>query len=363
VEAGHRAGLVGLYPFEGSEEQPARGLAWRYLLPSRPRGFFGKMALIRHLMRWLLREKPDVIVSAMPAANVLIVPFARIFSPRTALILSHHSPVSFYRPLLNRLDRFTGCAANVKAIVSVSAAVEETLADRPGAYRAKCVVIHNAVPPHVENMLEDLRQRAGPRRAGRAVVACGRLEAVKNHGMLIRALPHMRDVHVSIVGDGPDRRMLGDLALSLGVADALSLPGHRERDEALTLMSTADLFVQVSLLEGHSLALIEAAKLGLPLIVSNVPGQVEAITARDGTLCGLPVDLGDHEGLARAVNRVLDDPAERQRLSGLALRLASECVFDTLILRYIGLVRASTGQPSTSPVPHRQADHLSHDHH
>ncbi len=367
LKAGHRASLVGLYPFEGSEEEPAQGraqgLAWTYILPTRPRGFVGKIALLWHLMRWLLRDRPDVILSAMPAANVLIVPLARIFSPRTALILSHHSPVTFYRPLLNRLDRFTGCATNVKAIVSVSSAVEATLADKPEAYRAKCLVIHNALPPRIEKLLEELRQAADQRQPGRTIAVCGRLEAVKNHAMLIRALPLMRDVRVTMIGDGPDRRMLGELMTSLGVADRVSLLGNRPREEALRLLSSGDLFVQVSLLEGHSLALIEAAKLGLPLIVSNVPGQVEGITARDGTLCGLLVDLGDEEGLARAVHRVLDDPGERRRLSDLALRLASEAMFDTLIFRYIRLVHSAADQSALSPIPQRQAEHLSHDHH
>src|SRR5690606_9161456 len=115
--------------------------------------------------------------------------------------------------------------------------------------------------------------------------------------------------------------------------------GHLPRDRALKIAAASDIFVQVSLYEGHSLALIEAARLGLPLIVSDVPEQVEAITAADGTRCGIVVPLSDASALARELNRLVQDPAARAQLSAQSLRLAGEASNAAMIQQYAGLLR------------------------
>ncbi len=93
------------------------------------------------------------------------------------------------------------------------------------------------------------------------------------------------------------------------------------RSEALTHAAAADLFVQVSLFEGHSLALIEAARFGLPLIVSDIPVQVEGITDASGERCGIIVPLDNPAALAAAIERVLSDPALRTDLAAKAKAL------------------------------------------
>lgn len=338
-ELGYDAQLVGLYPLPGSLEPPTNILAWSYILPAKPTGIGGKAALAKGMVQWLRRAKPDIIISSMPAANVLVALLGRIFSPHTQIIISHHSPSNVYHPLLNALDHLGGSAGNVKAIVSVSDAVDQTLNNKPAAYRKKRMTIHNAIPPRIERFLDELGQRARTQPPGRRVVVSGRLEKQKNHPMLIRAAALMKDVEIDILGGGPDKEVLEALMISLGVRERIHLLGNRNRDEALELLARGDVFVQVSLFEGHSLALIEAAQLGLPLIVSNVPSQTEAVTAKDGTVCGLVVDLDDYQGLANAVHRVLDDPAERQRLIGLSKKLATECTFDQMINQYVRLTR------------------------
>lgn len=147
----------------------------------------------------------------------------------------------------------------------------------------------------------------------------------------------MRDVEVDILGCGADEDKLRGLIGDLGLTDRMHLLGNKDREDALTLLSMGDVFVQVSLFEGHSIALIEAAKLGLPLIVSNVPSQVEAITAKDGTRCGIAVDLDDYAGLAKAVHSILDDRSQRVFWSERALRLARELTFDQMMKQYVAL--------------------------
>jgi glycosyltransferase involved in cell wall biosynthesis len=143
---------------------------------------------------------------------------------------------------------------------------------------------------------------------------------------------------VVIVGTGPEEDMLKTLAAELGVTDRINFVGHRTRKEALEILSSADVFVQPSWFEGHSLGLIEAAKLQLPLVVSSVPVQIEGITAEDGTQCGIAVDPSDDKALAREILRLLDDTSYFSTWTDRARHLANAITYENMILAYEELV-------------------------
>ncbi len=185
------------------------------------------------------------------------------------------------------------------------------------------------------------RPERGRRRQGRNIVATGRLAAQKNYATLLRATALMPGVHVSIIGTGPDEGLLKDLARDLGIADRVSFLGHRPREETLTLLSAGDVFVQPSLFEGHSLALIEAAKLKLPLVVSNVPTQIEGITGADGRRCGIAVDPADPAALAREVLRLLDEPDHYAHWVEQSNYLGTGLTYDSMIGAYERLAEAA----------------------
>jgi glycosyltransferase involved in cell wall biosynthesis len=222
----------------------------------------------------------------------------------------------------------------VKTIVSVSDAVSASLDKKPESYRAKRRTIHNALPPRIEALLGDMAARRVGRAHGRKIVATGRLAEQKNYPMLIRAMALMPDVTADIVGAGPDEAALRTLAEERGVADRVAFRGFHPREEALAMLAEGDVFVQVSLFEGHSLALIEAAKLGLPIVVSAIPEQIEGITANDGTVCGITVPLQDDRALADAVLGLLANPAALQNGVALAGKLAHDATYEAMIAAY-----------------------------
>jgi glycosyltransferase involved in cell wall biosynthesis len=294
---------------------------------------------LRSLIRLLRREAPEFVFTAMPAANVLVSAAAILAGVRTRMVVFHHSPVDTYKPLLNAVDSVLGLLWHVKAIVSVSSAVEASLDTKPRAYRAKRQTIHNALPPRIEAQLGTLA--VGERRCrvvSRKVVATGRLAVQKNYPVLVRASAEMPDVEVLIIGAGPDEEMLKTLAHELGVEQRIRFLGQFPRDEALKLLAAGDVFVQPSLFEGHSLGLIEAAKLAMPLVVSNVPVQIEGITASDGTRCGIVVDPHDPMALASEIRRLLDEPEHYRHWAERARHLASSSSFDDMLTAYAALI-------------------------
>ncbi|BBC70948.1 conserved hypothetical protein [Altererythrobacter sp. B11] len=332
---GHQVTLAALYPYRATVRETADHLPWNYIVERRPTNILGMVRLVWALIRRLRRDRPKIVFTAMPAANVLASVCAALAGNGTKVVTSHHSPVQTHNPALDFVDGVAGSLPSVKAVVSVSNTVSDSLAGKSRAYRNKRITIHNALPPGVEDYIVGLAEAALPRpAANRIVVATGRLAEQKNYPLLIRAAGKLKDVTFNIVGDGPDREALLALRKEVGAEENVHFLGHRTRKEALAALAAGEVFAQVSLFEGHSLALVEAAKLGLPLIVSDVPVQIEGITAADGTLCGRSVGIADADGLARTIDSVLGDPEEYARLSQLSLKLGAEATFDAMIDAY-----------------------------
>jgi len=337
-DRGCRVSRIGFFPPPDVEAQspPAN---WRFALDGRIRDPLRLLRLIAWLFSTLRAQRPDSVVTAMPAANVLVPLVARFASPRTRIVTTHHSPSSTHSRLLDAMDGLTGRLPRVAAIVSVSHSVGASLSTKAAAYHAKSRTITNALPPDIEretDTIAALIDRGAAR--GRTIVSTGRLAYQKNYPMMIRAMTRLPDARLDIIGGGPDEAELRALAAQLDLTDRVSFRGRHPRPEALRLLAAGDVFVQVSRFEGHSLALIEAARLGLPLIVSDIPEQVEAVTLADGERCAAIVPLGDEPALATAITGLLDDPARYAAASDAARRLAARSRFSDMVDAYAAVL-------------------------
>ena len=94
-----------------------------------------------------------------------------------------------------------------------------------------------------------------------------------------------------------------------------SLLGPLDADAVRARLSSADIFVLPSYLEGQPLAVLEAMAAGLAVVATNVGANPDVI--RDG-VDGLLVEPGDVGGLADALTRLLTDPPLRSQLGAAA---------------------------------------------
>jgi len=93
------------------------------------------------------------------------------------------------------------------------------------------------------------------------------------------------------------------------------------RDDLLSMMSLADIFVLASLQEGLPIALVEAMALGLPCIATNINAIPEAISNGEN---GVLIPPNDPTALAEAMADLLNDREKRTRYGGEAVRTAYE---------------------------------------
>ena len=182
-----------------------------------------------------------------------------------------------------------------------------------------------AVPPDLAE-IEAFRKRWGIRLDQPVIGSIGRLAAgrVKGFDTLLVAAYLLRrrtpTVQVLIVGDGPRRPFLEDVATRLGVQDQVRFVG--EIQDIRVPLAAMDLFVFASRWpEAFGLTLVEAMAAGKPVIGTEV-GAVPEIIRHD--LEGLLIPPDDPAALAEGIVRLLDDPVTAQRFGRQAQTRVSE---------------------------------------
>jgi glycosyltransferase involved in cell wall biosynthesis len=145
------------------------------------------------------------------------------------------------------------------------------------------------------------------------VGALGRLHEQKGFDVLIRAVAGLPGISLVIVGDGPERQALERLAVDLGVADRVSMPGWT--DDATSRLRSFDVLALPSRYEGLPLVLLEAMLGGVPVVASAVGGVPDAVRDDES---GLLVPPDDVDALQGALSRMAADPSLRRRLANAA---------------------------------------------
>jgi glycosyltransferase involved in cell wall biosynthesis len=141
------------------------------------------------------------------------------------------------------------------------------------------------------------------------IISVGRLKAPKDFATFLAALGRIAvPYRAAIIGDGPDRAALAELASAADV----ELLG--ERDDVRHQLAASDVFVLPSRSEGMPMSILEAMAAGLPVVATRVGGVPELVA--EGT--GLLVPPGDVDALHAALDLVLRDAELRGRLGRAA---------------------------------------------
>ncbi len=161
-------------------------------------------------------------------------------------------------------------------------------------------------------------------------VAC--FEPQKDHACLLHAMAAVPEAHLVLVGEGPLRPAMQDLARSLQLSDRVHFLGRRVDVPQLLRMS--DVYVQSSRFEGFGLAAVEAMAAGVPVVASNVPG-LAAVVAGAGAL----FPMGNEKRLAAEINSLLNSPERRAQLAAAGSRRVAEYTLERTASEYAAVYR------------------------
>lgn len=156
---------------------------------------------------------------------------------------------------------------------------------------------------------------------GFRVLSASRLVAFKGVDDSLRVIAAARDripgLRYTVIGDGPMREELEQLARALGVDDITTFAGHRSHDDVLAAHAETDVFLQMGIVaadgstEGQGVAPAEASISELPCLVTTSGGLPEVVQDRE---TGIVVNTGDVAAGADALVELAIDRDLRRRL-------------------------------------------------
>ena len=279
------------------------------------------LGAIPGLARYLARERPAALLSALDYGNIAAVAAESLALSGARVVLSQRnhfssdaeaaedSRVARARPLIRAFY------PRADAVVAVSHGVADDIARVAGLAPERVRTIYNAVVgPGFEQQAEaPLDHPWFAEGAPPVILGVGKLKPQKDFPTLLRAFARLRlssPARLVILGEGPDRAALERLAAELGIAADVAFPGFQ--DNPFRFMTRADLFVLSSAFEGLPGVLVQALACGCPVVATDCPSGPREILedGRHGPL----VPVGDVEALAEAMARRLAAPRDSDGL-------------------------------------------------
>lgn len=286
-----------------------------------------RLPVIRRAIR---DSTPDAIVSFLDAVNVKTILAALglgipvIVSER--IDPSCHRIGVAWRALRRWSYRYAAC---------VVALTPDALRYFPDSIRRRGQVIPNPVSVPLDAGLA----RTGGRK--KTVMAMGRLVQQKGFDRLIAAFSMVAANHpdwsLTIWGEGGDRQTLEALRDRLDLQGRVALPGWTP--DPFAEMREAGLFVLSSRYEGFPNVLCEAMACGAPVLSFDCPGPRHIV--RDG-IDGILVPSDDVNKLAEAMDRLMADQAERERLAANGFEVTKRFGKDKIMERWERLIASCT---------------------
>ncbi|MGD0631908.1 MAG: glycosyltransferase family 4 protein [Terracidiphilus sp.] len=281
----------------------------------------------------------DIVHVHLFPAQLWAVLAARKMETRIRLVTTEHNTWNARRRLwLRPLDRWM--YPHYQLIACNSEATADELVRWCPGIAEKIRVIPNGIP------VEDF-ETAEPadlgleNQDGARLVFVGRFEPQKDHRTILLALKNLPEVRLLLVGDGPLRRELEDLAQSINVRSRVSFLGRRT--DVANVLKASDIYVHSTNSDGFGIAACEAMAAGLPVIASDVPGLADVVRG-----AGVLFPVGDHAALAREIQELLASPARRREMSKASRKRAQSFSIDKTVDGYLAMYESLCRQERQS---------------
>ncbi len=264
----------------------------------------GRFALPATFLAARLKRRPFILWTGVWMR--LQSPAHRLMFPLTRYIYTHADAIVVYGEHVKRYLMGEGVAA--ERIFTTTHAVDNDLYRRP-------------IAPEVQ---ADMRDTLNLRPDQKVILSLGRLVADKGLNYLLEAFALLKQSNAVLVfaGTGAEEQNLREMATHLGVAERVRFAGYVPNQEASRYYSISDVFVLPSITtplfkEPWGLVVNEAFNQGVPVIATDAVGAAAGGLVRDGEN-GFIVPERNSHALAEVLQRVMDNPTLRQRLSANA---------------------------------------------
>jgi 1,2-diacylglycerol 3-alpha-glucosyltransferase len=331
-------------------------------IPSLPFAFQPEMRVAAiysaHAARLVRRANLDIVHAHDPFA-IGLFGFAVSKRYRVPYVYTHHAMYAEYvhyvwdttltRELAERLTR--DFCNQCDTVLSPSTKITRSLMQ--DGVRKPVVTLPTGVDTAMfserdPESVEAFRRRFKIPANAKLLTFVGRLGLEKNVDLLIDAMSFVRDpdARLLIVGDGPHADNLVRHIKKDKVGDRVTFTGYLGRDDVRAAYHASEALFFASTTETQGLVITEALAAGLPVVAVNDLAIADAVT--DGVNGFLAPE--DPQALAKAVDRLLGDPALRSGMSAASLLRADELCIDKQAAK---LVEIYEGLLAEHPSPRR----------
>ena len=191
-------------------------------------------------------------------------------------------------------------------VTAISSATRESLVNFENFPRYKIKIVYNGIDDSKYQLPQNskLNKALGLKENTHILGTVARLDSIKNHKMMIKALKNVHQTHpetcLIIVGDGPERKNLETLVSQLQLSSHVIFTGFRE--DAYLFYKIMDIFLLTSFSEGTAMTLLEAMASSLPCIVTNVGGNPEIVKDEE---TGFIIPNNDERAFAQKICMLL----------------------------------------------------------
>lgn len=274
-------------------------------------------------MRQYYRQNKGCQIWAFSAMGAVFSAVAALGQKHFFLVSERNDPARYAHRHIRDL-----CYRRAEVVVCQT---EDAAKSFPAGIRKKSVVIPNPLEPTEEAYFGEREKR---------IVAVGRLNAQKNHRLLLRAFAdfakHHKEYVLELYGQGELEASLRALASELKIADRTLFKGFSK--QVLSEIKTAAMYVLSSDYEGISNSMLEAMSLGIPVIATDCPVGGSRMYIKDG-VNGFLVPVGDVSALVQAMERLADEPALGESFGREAVKLRKELATAKIADRFLALTR------------------------
>lgn len=280
------------------------------------------------LVRKIRAAKADIVHIHWPNPAAVLAYLAS--RHRGRLVITYHSDVvrqrmlaAAFTPLLRAtLKRADAIIVSSPNYIDGSYVLPE--------FRERCHVIPFGVSgdyfhqfdPHA---VKRIREEYGPR----IVLGVGRMVYYKGFEHLVRAMEHV-DAHLLLIGKGPLREPLSQLAANLGLSERITFLS--EVNDVRPYYQAADLFALSSVMRSEAFGIVqlEAMACGKPVVNTQLDSGVTFVSPHG--VSGLTVPPADSVALGHGINQLLEQPAWRAELGeGARQRVADKFTVDKMV--------------------------------
>ena len=343
---GHDVHLFGIKWWEGGDVIEYEGMTLHGVCKARELYVAGKRSISEALVfsvklfPSLIKEKFDLIdVSVFPYFSCFTVKLVSVSKKSPAIFTWHEVWDDYWYEYMGKAGFFGKVIEKaVSKIADNNIAVSDWTKKRLealGVPENKITVIPNGIDLKRIHGIEPESCKNSVGLEGKIydIIFAGRLIKEKNVDVLLKAVVLLKadfpDLRCCIVGDGPEKAALVELAKKLEVSENVTFAGFQEYGALIGKIKASKVLVLPSSREGFGMVVIEAFACGVPVVTVKEKYNAAQGLVEDG-VDGLVVELEERE-IAKAVGKMIENDGGYMEMTVYAVEKAGKYEWDMII--------------------------------